>query len=482
MRTESSSSRRSRRSIARHLILAAALLGGWAAQAQQPPRGRIEGEITDSVHARKLAGAMVMISRVSPAGQFVTTISDGKGRFRFDTLRAGRYELTFVVPFLDSLDIVLPPRELVLAEDERVRVDLATPSGSTLRAAACPGVTLEPGRGAVIGEVMDAATDAPIRGARVAFEWSDLTFNRELMRAETTRHTGAVAIDPLGQFRLCGVPTATQLYLQVQTDKVAGSAVETIVDDSLGFIWRPLSLSVADARRLSDTAAVTGADTLHPRPLTGTATLSGRVRGQGGRPLAGVHVRVVDAAGAAVTDSLGRFELHSLPAGSQMAEARKLGYSEGRAQVELRSGRAVTWELELSRFVSLDSVRILAQRLRYRDFESRRRSGGWGKYLDEEQIARRNAFDTSDLLNTTPGMRVVGSGYDAVLVSTRGASSLFNSGCTVNVIIDGMQHMDINMISPRDIGAMEIYPSAVGVPPQYASFSNCGAVIIWTKR
>ena len=58
---------------------------------------------------------------------------------------------------------MFPPQELTLAEGEQTRLELATPSGTTLRAAACPGITLPQGKGAVVGDVTDADNDKPGR-------------------------------------------------------------------------------------------------------------------------------------------------------------------------------------------------------------------------------------------------------------------------------------------------------------------------------
>jgi hypothetical protein len=464
-------------------LLAGLLLGATPTRAQQPARGRIEGEVTDSVHARPLAGALVTATRVAPEpGQFFGTYTDDKGRFRFDTLTAGRYQITFVASFLDSIEVVLPSREVTLAAGQQLRVDMATPPGAVFRGAACPG--LAPGRGAVTGDLVDAETEQPIAGGRLAVVWSDLSVDRTSLRVESAKRVGAVTADSLGRFWLCGVPTGTPLFAQVQADQVVGAVIELVVDDSLGITRRRLSLSRRDARRSSDSTVAAGADTAQPRPLTGTATLKGLVLGQGGHPVGGAHVRVADAAPVAVTDSLGHFTLPGLPAGTQVAEVRRLGYPRARAQVDLRRGQAVSVTVQLTRVVSLDSVRVMAQRTRYAEFEERRRSpNGMARFLDEADIARRNAFDTSELLRMMPGMRVQGTGVDAIIVSTR-SSSLLGASCPVNVVIDRMPNMDINMVNPRDIAGMEVYASDAAVPPQYAGLggSGCGAVIIWTKR
>jgi hypothetical protein len=451
---------------------AAGLLGAQ----QEPRRARIHGEIVDSVHARKLSGALVMAIRLEPEpAEFFSTTTDERGYFHFDTLAAGRYSVVFTNTFLDSLDLMPPPRELVLAPGEEMRVDMGTPSGARLRAAACPGLALAPGTGAVVGEVYDADSESPLAGVRVAVGWTELAVDRAEKRVELTPRVGAVTTDSLGQYRLCGVPTNQRIVLQVQTRRSAGAAIELFIDEQAGVARRPLSLSLADTTMVM-------ADSLRPLHLTGTAQLTGTIRTQDGRALVGAQVHVVDALSSAITDSAGRFTISRLPAGSQVAEVRKLGYTLGRAQVELRRARTAEMELRLTRFASLDSVRILARRARYREFEEHRRSWGWGTYLDEEEVTNRHVFYTSDLVRTAPGMRVFGEGVTARLVSSRGVVSLTGASCDINVVIDGLQQQDINMIMPRDIGAMEIYPNAFGVPIQYSANSQCGAVVIWTKR
>jgi hypothetical protein len=482
MPTEASIARPSRGSLARHAVLAAALLASRALHAQQPAaRGRIEGEITDSVHARPLAGALVMVTRLSPEPPlYFNAIADDRGRYRFDTLAAGRYTVAFTAPLLDSLDLALPARQVILAEDERVRVDMTTPSGAALRAAACPGLKLPAGQGAVIGQVTDADSERPMAGAEVLVSWTDLAFDRATLRAETKAREGSVRADSLGQFRMCGIPTETRLLLQVQHQKLAGAPVILFVDDTVGVSRRVFSLSRTGARLIPDAPVAAADDTGPPPPLTGTAILTGTVRGQGGKPLAGVQIRVEDALSSTLTDSLGRFTLSDLPAGTQTAQARKLGYFLERGQVELRSGRAVGWEVQLSRFVSLDSVRIVAQRGRYREFESNRRRG-FGKYLDEAQIAKQNAFETTDLLRMLPGLRIVRdpNSSDTRVLSTRGGG--FSGRCEMAVVIDGMPDQDINYIRPSDIGAMEVYVGPAEAPVQYLR-KECGVIVIWTKR
>ncbi|MDQ6634319.1 MAG: carboxypeptidase-like regulatory domain-containing protein, partial [Gemmatimonadota bacterium] len=297
--------------------------------AQTPLTGRIEGQVTDSLHDRPLAGALVIVTpRAAGDTQFKSVLTDDRGRFSVDSLRPGRYQVEVTHPFLDSLELNLPPREVTVAAGEPARIEFGIPTSATLRAAACPGLSLEKRQGAVVGQVTDADTEKPLRGARVAVSWTDLTLDRATLQAVVKERGGAVVVDSLGFFRLCGVPTDSYLLVQVQDKGRVGSALRMTVPEDVGVALRNLSLSAGAARAVAelDSSASAGSDALPPRRLTGTAGLSGTVRGLGGQPLSGAQVRVLDAAaGAATTDSLGSFTLSNLPAGTQLLEVRRIG-------------------------------------------------------------------------------------------------------------------------------------------------------------
>ena len=466
--------------------LAAALLASVvtasALGAQSPATGTIAGTITDSIRAKPAVGATVLLTRLSPEpSELRTTVTDDKGRFRFDTLVAGRYSIAFATDYLDSLSINVPPREVALATGRLERVDFTTPSGATLRAVACPGIALTRDRGAVIGDVTNADSETPLSGAQVAVSWIELSVD-SAMHAVTTPRGGVVAADSQGHYRLCGVPTDTYLMVQVQDSGRAGSALTLIVGHDGGVIRRDLSLSPASARSIAslDSAAAAAArhDTITAPLLTGNATLAGVVHTAAGGAMPDAEVRVRGAAGMARTDSSGRFTLTGQPAGSQLLETRHIGYLLSQTPVELRSGKAANASVTLTRIVSLDSIRVIARRNRYPEFE-RARKGGFGRYLDESEIEKRHPLETSDLFRMMPGFRVQGFGLDARVVSTRGRIS-FSGECTPNVVIDGMQHQEINLLYPGDVGAIEAYPGPSGAPMQYDS--ACGVIVIWTKR
>ena len=458
--------------------LAILLAGASVAQAQRGT-ARLEGTVVDSLHGKPLAGATVLVTRNTEPAAWFNATTDERGRYRLDTLLAGRYSAALWHPILDSLELTLPSRTIEIQEGQRATLDLALPSGATLRAGSCPGVELPPGTGALGGRVTDADSERPLAGATVAVLWSDLTVDRATLQVSGGEHTAGAPVNGDGLYRICGLPTDSWLAVQVQREGMGGSVLQLFIPDSVGVAVLNLAYSAEAGRALAAADSVPANETLAERTLTGTASVSGTVFSETGQPLSNTQLRVLETAGKVRTDSTGHFSLAALPAGTQILEAKHIGYRIVQQPVQLLKGREIQADIHLQRVVSLDSVRIVAQRSRYREFE-RNKHSGFGRFMTDEDIDKKHAFQVTDLLRTTPGLRVVGSGFDAKVVSSRGTISLSRPTCEVNVVIDNMQHQDINWVQPSDIGAMEIYAGPAGAPVQYDR--ACGLIVIWTKR
>lgn len=450
--------------------------------AQGAGTGRIEGVVYDSLSRRPLAGATVTVLQAAPASQqLLSATSDGQGRYRVDSLAPGRYVVDFTTPFLDSLEVQYPSREVVLAADERARLDFATPSRGTLVRGACPAAAPDRGRGAIIGSVTDADTDAPLAGATVAVSWTEIGLDLKAMRGVTQERDASVVTDALGRYRVCGLPTDAYVLLQVQREGMAGAALRTSIAEAAGVMVRNLSLSAAAARTFAAADARVAADTA-TRRLTGTAAVSGRVTTAEGSPVSGAQLGVVDAASTTRSEADGRFTLAGLPAGTQVLEARQIGFLLAQQPVELRAGRTGHSDVRLSRIVTLDSVRVVAQRSRLREFERRSGKGtAAALVMDEAQLEKLNVSEIGDAFRhgRVLGFELVGEGLAARVKSTRGLASL-DANCYANVVVDGMQHQDINLVPKPSIAAIEVYRGAAGAPAEYDA--PCGVIIIWTKR
>jgi hypothetical protein len=250
-----------------------------------------------------------------------------------------------------------------------------------------------------------------------------------------------------------------------------------MIEDSVGVSLMNLSLG-SDASLPIGKSGSSSADVPIPL-LTGTATLSGTVRRADGMPVQAALVRIADAAPVTFTDSLGQYTLTDLPAGSQLLEVKRLGYFAAGLNVDLRNGESSRRDVRLSRVVSLDSVHVVAERLDMQDFELRSK-GGFGHHLRAEDIAKRGVSDLASLVRQMPGFRVEGRGADALVYSAHASEVRGLRACRVNVVIDGNQFLEVGLLNPDDVRAMEFYTTGMGAPPYF--YSDCGLIVIWTKR
>jgi hypothetical protein len=445
-----------------HAPLALALLAAPRAGVFAQGAGRLEGTITAAVASRSAAGATVEATRVQPepVASFVAR-SDDRGRYRFDSLPPGEYAVRLSTGWLDSLSLTLPERAITVAAGERARLDFALPAGAALRDGVCPGLELGTGKGAVAGHASDPDADLPLVGATVVVSWKELAVDRATLKTQSEERVATMPTRERGEYRLCGVPTGTALSLQLQQNERASSEVRVTVTDEDGAVARDLSLRGSRA---------------------GTATLVGTVRGIAGQPLAQTEVRIEGAEAAAVSDASGRYSLSGLPAGTQTLVARRIGYEPAELTVELRAGRSVERDVQLSRVVSLDSIRVVAMRAQYPEFEYNRRANPFGVFLGPEDIERRHASQTIDLFSGVAGITPSGHGSDAMLTSVHGRAG-GNKCAGTALFVNG--HSDVrrlNDIAAGSVRAIEIYPQGAFAPTQYSVRGSCGVVVIWTEE
>ena len=450
-----------------------------SAHAQAIGVGALEGRVTDSVHARPLAGVRVQALGVeSPATMRGDATTDEDGAFRIDSLPPGRYMVGFEHPLLDSLEIALPPRAVTIEAGRSATVDLATPPAPKLRAAVCPGVTLPEGTGVVYGHVVSAETESPLAGVAIALQWRELALydssDHKTLRGKHTERAASVTTDDGGWYRACGVPTGAWVSMQLQHEGRVGPVLRAHVGDTLGIAIRHLSLSSSAARDTGDVV-----DSAVAAPLTGTATLTGVVRGPAGTPIPSAEVRVRGARSTGVTDAQGSYTLNALPAGTHELEVRRIGYELAVAWVELRSGATRTSDVRLQRVVQLDSVRVVAMRTRYPEFQQRREQAIGGYFIGPEDLARQRAVYASDIIEKLPGFRIVGHGPTAIVSLSQGRGGAGGT-CPTNIVIDGSENRMINEMIASDIGAIEVYRGGATTPLWYER--GCGAIVIWTKR
>jgi hypothetical protein len=370
-----------------------------------------------------------------------------------------------------------------IQEGQTARAIFPLPSGTRLRDAICQGVQLPSGKVVVAGRAQNVDTGKPLAGATVIAAWTALVFDSAHVRVVPEQRVATVATDEGGEYRLCGVPADRPLSLQLQASGHASAVVRVTVSERQGAAVQHLSISPASAPTIAELDSVehlvAGADSARPElALTGTARLQGTIRGAGDQPLAGAQVHLRDAAPIATTDSAGHYALDALPAGTQVLLVRQIGYAFTELPVDLRPGATATRDVTLTRVTRLDSLKVVAAKPAYAEFEFNRRNNALGKFLTLGDIQRWNVRETSELVRLLGDFVVMGSGPDARVVSRRAPQGKCRSA---NIVIDKVPGLSINDVEPAHIAGMEGYADPSTAPAGYSGMADCGLIVIWMR-
>lgn len=467
------------------VVLLTRIAGSQVTDAAHRATGAVvSGVVYDSIAHVSLAGALVQLVSADSLGRFSRTAgSDSLGRFAFDSVPDGRYLLGFFHPMLDSLGLEPTLHQVSVDGVRTVRIDLAIPSPTRLRAATCGPQSSPDPQALVVGIVRDARDKTPVARGTVTAEWLELSITAKGLVRRVPRLVATTTES--GWFAMCNVPSAGMMTLMASRGADSTDVIEVQVPAE-GFLRHELYLG---SSRTVITGDTTLADTLAPprHLLVGDGRLSGRiVTASGGLPLAGAQVGIVNGP-QTTTNERGEWTLVNAPSGTRMLAVRAISYYPERRSVDIVAG-APPVRIALSTFKSvLDTVKVMAARPSDREragFMERSRSGV-GRYLTPDDIARRQPIVTSDLFRMVPGVRldVDTTGFDKQLMVRGGQAKWCQSAIYVNGHhMTGFTAGDIDsMLRPNEIAGIEVY-AGTSVPPQFQqAFSACGSIVIWMK-
>jgi hypothetical protein len=178
----------------------------------------------------------------------------------------------------------------------------------------------------------------------------------------------------------------------------------------------------------------------------------------------------------------GRFTFTDVPSGVAVITVRRLGYQQRNIDVQVAATTArVPLEVALVPIATdVEAVVIDAKKGHLREFMVRRQQSNFGYFFDQNEIRTKSPRHVSELFRTVPGATIRASGRT-------GGNTVRLRGCQPRVWLDGVRAQDAEVdevISPSEVGGIEIYPSFAGVPPQYMDKENraCGVVVIWTRQ
>lgn len=465
--------------VARAVATVALTLGTTRAGAQ----GSIAGIVYDSLSSHgPLAGAEVVLVELS---RYATT--DTHGRFRIDSVPAGRYTLGFTYAALDVVDLVPPTVPVDVVDGRRSAVTLASPSAATVYTRLCPGPR-DSDTGIILGRVRDVDDHTPLAGAMISTDWTEFTLAAGSSKSHRVR--AAARADAKGVYLLCGVPMRVPLDVSSELAGFTAGPISLEMDSAL--IRR---VNFAISRRDSAARRVEADSLSNDRSgLRGTASLRGVVLGGDGRPLRDADIGVVGSPDSSRTDASGAFHIEGIPAGTRSVQARSIGLLPMTVSMDFATSRARDTTLTMGRKAQeLPSVTVVGRAhvtswMELSGFSTRRQQG-MGAFVTEQDIARHNYFDLISVLRTMRGMQVeyVGKYIKLPLPFLRGNGS----HCVPNFFLDGAPYpvssaddfADLSLlVRPKLIRGVEVYDTAGLMPAQFdlTSSSGCGSIVIWT--
>jgi TonB family protein len=222
--------------------------------------------------------------------------------------------------------------------------------------------------------------------------------------------------------------------------------------------------------------------------------VGGVIRGPGGTLIVGAEVVVTPLrdAGAPPTtvfsrrlfsDEEGRFRVTGMPAGRVMVAVRRIGYRPTTRELVVPSGEAVALALEPVP-QALSTVVVRDRRVKYTGWAARfyeRRDRGFGRFITKEDLDRRNAIRTTDVLRSVPGIQVV-STPTGNLLRVRSAR------CSPFIWLDGTPasagYLDVDAFPPNTLEGIEVYSGVGTVPVELRGprgEEGCGVIVLWTR-
>jgi hypothetical protein len=443
--------------------------------------GYLQGVAVDSIHGTPLVDAVIQLS-----GTDRLAMTDSLGRFLVDSVKPGSYKVEVDHAILDTLGILLSTAPMEFAANEVTRVLIAVPSQEFLAARFCPPARRALGPGVLVGRVREPDSEVAAVGARVSLVWYDPDppmLSRLQTKVAKAPRVREATVGEDGTYRLCGLPEKFEGKLQAQR-KDGGTTAEVVISQE-GGVLALRSMSVAP---LAVAAGTDSAGKPVARVAKGSARLLGRVVNKQGAPVENARVTLNGTGAATLTRANGEFALDSLPAGTQAITVRHLGYAPTEVTVELSSRAPARANVQMGPFVPelapMEVVSRLEQGLDRVGWTSRKRGASSGYFISPEQIEARKATQFTDLLTTTPGIRVQGSMGRMFITATRTAG---RQGC-VNVFVDNSRWQQLeagdldSFVRPQDIAAIEVYPGGGSMPVEFqSSGGDCAAVVVWTK-
>lgn len=403
-------------------------------------RGQVPASVTvNGVAYDSLRGAPLDRARIVIAGSPRSTMTDTRGRFRFDSVAPGPY--TFVVEHasLDSIGFSeWVARLTVRGGDETVRVTI--PPFAQMWTAMCGPSKPPKDSGLIFGTVRSADQRRPVGTARVALSWTELAGDKKTGIVQH-RVGGEVTSDSNGGYTVCGVPTSLPIRLVAAADSISTGILD-LPPRPHRILRRDLFLGSVVHR----------------------GTIVGTVRDANGQLVRGARV-LAQSMPETRSGVEGEFVIRDVPAGTRQIDVLSIGSIPTSAVVDVLANDTASVEVRLPKVTALDTMHVramTARQLRMRDLEERQLRG-FGKFIDSLAVERH--ADVRSAISQLPNYACLSTVYiDGVLAARRPKDNPW---------------VEVRFLKPEEIGLLEWYVR--GAPLELSRYSGC-VLFVWTKR
>lgn len=444
--------------------------------AQAPTDGHsLRGVVFDSVRGVPLADALVQISATNERAHALSTRSNARGEFAFDSLRMGSYLIGFLHPRLDSLLLTPSPRAIVIDDGPTQLLALAIPSEATLLTTFCGDNAAS--SVVMLGRVRSTDASRDGAGATVRAEWSELALTAPTI--STSPRSATARAGPDGAFALCGLPPDVRLHMRASVGRDSSPAL-AIDAPSSGLLLHSIWVNPLESRA--------------------RATVRGTVRSAAQKPIAGARLSVRGNASTVTSDANGAFALPASPLGTRMLDIEAVGFQSQHIPIDILSGDIASLNIDLLPHVpTLATVRVTGAMTALNE----RRARHVASFLDDSTIARRRPGSIAEAVRGMPGILRIDAvtargsfserrafAFRATDPGTFGDRILLGTprkSCEPTVFVDGVRQRTNNtgeidvLADVQEIRMIELYRWGWEVPPQFDAPTECGALLIWRK-
>jgi hypothetical protein len=203
--------------------------------------------------------------------------------------------------------------------------------------------------------------------------------------------------------------------------------------------------------------------------------------------LADATVSILGSRVRVATGASGRFRILGLSPGEYILVVNRIGYAPVSASARVTDRDTLRLSFAMSRAVAVLDTVVVATKpytTRMAEFEERRKVG-FGQFMTQEQIEKRNTVYAKELLRTFMSVEIRG---EWAVNRRMGIPTPITKTCPFQFFIDGVAiptpKLDAELPSPKEIAGIEVHASSATVPLQYKTASGggfCGVILLWTR-